>query len=328
VKNDADWLLQAELPDGALGHYVDRVKVWPYLANEAAMGLARATEVTGDTTYVTAAWRWLAWYQAHQDAHGFVTDYDVVNGVPKSTGDMDSTDAYAGTFLLATRTAWKASADTVTLASLHGGISQAVNAIEATQDGDGLTWAKPAWHVKYLMDQAETYAGLRAAAEVATALDDDALAQRARADAQRMATGIASLWDAATGAYDWAKHDTGARQVTDWHVLYSDALQQAWAVTYGLRPGGADLLARFTSVQPAWAQPTDPALFTAGRSTVGYWPQAGLGLLLNGQRAQAAAAAASIRAAAIASQKQWPFDTGVAGMLILLESGDTNYIAH
>jgi len=37
-------------------------------------------------------------------------------------------------------------------------------------DADGLTWAKPSWHVKYLMDQAEVYAGLVAAidAELAT----------------------------------------------------------------------------------------------------------------------------------------------------------------
>src|SRR5437764_5172940 len=73
VRADADWLLQAQLPDGAIGHYVDRVKIWPYLANEAATGLAQATKVTGDTKYVSAVWRWLQWYQAHEDVNGFVT---------------------------------------------------------------------------------------------------------------------------------------------------------------------------------------------------------------------------------------------------------------
>src|SRR5207253_11260873 len=153
VRADADWLLIAQLADGAIGHSVDQVKVWPYLGNEAAMGLARATEVTGDAKYVTAAWKWLRWYQAHQDASGFVTDYNVSAGVETSTGDMDSTDAYAGTFLLATRRAWKASGDSASLATLRTGVGKTVAAIEATQDTDGMTWAKPAWHVKYLMDQ-------------------------------------------------------------------------------------------------------------------------------------------------------------------------------
>ena len=77
---DADWILKSQLPDGAIANYVDRQAVWPYLSNFAAMGLARATGVTGDRKYLNAAWSWLAWYQAHQDAQGFVTDYTVVNG--------------------------------------------------------------------------------------------------------------------------------------------------------------------------------------------------------------------------------------------------------
>jgi hypothetical protein len=329
VRADADWLVSAQLSDGAIGHYVDRVKIWPYLGNEAALGLARATQVTGDVKYVAAVWRWLGWYQTHQDASGFVTDYDVVSGVEISTGDMDSTDAYAGTFLLAARKAWQATGDLNSLRNLRPGIGAAVRAIEATQDADGMTWAKPAWHVKYLMDQGETYAGLRAAAQMATALGDGALAQRATADASRMATGVASLWNATTGAYDWAKHDTGVQIPTDWTLLYSDSLQQPWAVTYGLSNGTAaqSLVTRFISAQPNWANPTATALFTAGPATVGYWPAAGLALLQTGQTAKAATAASSIRNAAVAANRAWPFDSGVAGMLVLLESGDTTYLS-
>ena len=101
VRADADWILAAQLPDGAIAHYSDRVAVWPYLANFAAQGLLRATEVTGDQKYLDAAWRWFGWYQAHMDAQGFVADYAMRDGVLTSTGFMDSTDAYAGTFLSA-----------------------------------------------------------------------------------------------------------------------------------------------------------------------------------------------------------------------------------
>src|SRR5207247_2794352 len=96
VAAEADWIMSARLPDGAIANYVDRQAVWPYLSNFAAMGLAKAGVVTKNTTYAAAAWSWLAWYQAHEDPQGFVTDYSVTNGVASSTNDMDSTDSYAG----------------------------------------------------------------------------------------------------------------------------------------------------------------------------------------------------------------------------------------
>src|SRR5436190_17001699 len=100
VAAEADWIMSARLPDGAIANYVDQQAVWPYLSNFAAMGLARATQFTGRTEFAAASWRWLHWYQAHENGTGFVTDYKISGGSPVSTGDMDSTDAYAGTFLL------------------------------------------------------------------------------------------------------------------------------------------------------------------------------------------------------------------------------------
>src|SRR5919106_4116315 len=133
VRADANWILSARLSDGAIANYVDRQAVWPYLANFAAMGLARATVVTKDKKYVEAAWKWLSWYQAHMDAQGFVTDYVVKDGRAVSTGFMDSTDAYAGTFLLAVRDIYRANANRTRLKTLKKGIVLAVKAIEATQ---------------------------------------------------------------------------------------------------------------------------------------------------------------------------------------------------
>ena len=163
----AEWIMRAAMADGAIAHYVDQKAVWPYLSNFAAMGLARASRTTGDPRYVAAVWRWLRWYQDHQDGNGYVTDYNITNGAPVSTGDMDSTDAYAGTYLLGS--ARGLAHDRRPAAGARPSIagSGAVAAIESTQQSDGLTWATPSWRVKYLMDQAETYAGLRAAQELA-----------------------------------------------------------------------------------------------------------------------------------------------------------------
>ncbi|MDX6202210.1 MAG: hypothetical protein QOJ83_1710, partial [Frankiales bacterium] len=60
---------------------------------------------------------------------------------------------------------------------------------------------------------------------------------------------------------------------------------------------------------------------------VGYWPVVGWGLLRTGQPGQAASAAASIRTAALSTGRAWPFTTGIAGQLILLEAGDLSLIA-
>src|SRR5207247_4457519 len=87
VAAEADWIMSARLPDGAIANYVDRQAVWPYLSNFAAMGLAKASGVTKNMSYVAAAWTWLSWYQAHEDTQGFVTDYKVSNGTLVSTND-------------------------------------------------------------------------------------------------------------------------------------------------------------------------------------------------------------------------------------------------
>ena len=323
VAADADWIMTARLSDGAIANYVDRQAVWPYLSNFAAMGLAKATTVTGNASYVGAAWSWLSWYQAHMNPQGFVTDYTLQNGVLTSTGDMDSTDAYAGTFLLAVREAYRANANKTQLTALAAGVSNAVRAIEATQDTDGLTWAKPSWHVKYLMDQGESYAGLLAAVDIANVLRNSTLANQAMADALKMKNGVATLWNAANAGYDWAKHDTGATTPADWSVLYSDSLQEAWAVAFGLvdTVRSPVLLSKFNTAQASWHLPTATAVFSGGSSgQVGYWPVAGLGFDAIGSTL-GATASNDIRSAALSAGRAWPFTTGNAGELILLESG-------
>ena len=322
VRSDADWIMSARLADGAIANYVDRQAVWPYLSNFAAMGLARATEVTKDTKYVKASWTWLAWYRAHMDTRGFVTDYVVRNGQLVSTGFMDSTDAYAATFLMALRDTYRADPSLTRLRANRAAVTAAIKAIEATQDADGLTWAKPDWHVKYLMDQAEVYAGLLAGAEIAKTLNDLALRKRALADSVRVRDGVARLWDGTANAYDWAVHGDGARTGASWSVLYPDALQQAWAVAFGLVPAtrGALIMSRFVTEQPAWDEPLALATFAGGMSQpVGYWPVAGLALRRVGS-VLAVAGGTSIRTIASNTGRAWPFTTATAGQLILLSA--------
>jgi hypothetical protein len=322
VRSNAEWILSAQLGDGAITISPHAAAIWPYLSNLAAVGLASATVATGDRRYVDGAWRWLDWYQAHEDSAGTVTNYTVVGAAVASTGTEDSTDAYAGTFLMAVAAAHAADPLPANLETLRRGMAGAMAAIEAVQDADGLTFAKPSWHVKYLMDQSETYAGLHAATAVWADLGDRSEAARASRDAERIRAGVASLWDPADGAYDWALHGETGHQRTDWSELYPDALEQLWPVAYGLAPVGtaAQLIARFGFAHPNWAMPT--ALDDIGGSpqVIGYQAVAAIAFAAAGDASRAAAAASTIEAAAEKAGRAWPFTPADAGELISLET--------
>ena len=329
VAVDADFLRGLQLPDGAIVSDVTARQVEPYVANYAAWGLARAARFTGDAGYLEAALRWLSWYQDHMGPDGIVHDYVVVDGIPEVTDDEDSVDATSGVFLLATREAYLAadrSSRPELLGRFRSGISRAVSAIESLRDGDGLTWAKSSWRVKYLMDNAEAYGGLLAAAELARALGDAPLAWSANEGSRRARSGVARLWNAEREAYDWAEHENGDRQPTDWTVLYPDAVEQAWAVAFGvvepLRARG--LMTRFLQAQPGWDRPTGTSTYWDGapyRHGTGFWPIAGLALQRVGESTRAAAAAAHIRQGALEIDRRPPFTTGSQGQLILLSTG-------
>jgi hypothetical protein len=321
--SDADWVLTAQLADGSVGSSTDRAVVVPYQSNLAVIGLADAARATGDATYSDAAWRALDWYAAHEDPDGFVTDYQVVDSELVSTGTMDSTDAYAGTFLVALRQVWRAAPDIRHLRDLAPAIQGAVDAIEATMDADGLTWAKPSWHVKYLMDQAEVYAGLVAATQLERELNDTVQQTRATALALRVKAGVDALWNPSTGSYDWAVHEDGTRVTTNWTTLYPDAMEQAWAVAFGVVDASRApaLLQTFATQHPEWSSPTAATTIDGKPGAVSYWPEVAWAFRRIGLGASADDAVATIRAAALAASRAWPFGTADAGALVVAETG-------
>ena len=321
VLEQAEWTMRAVLPGGAIASYVDRRRVDSYLGSFAAWGLARATATTGDTRYAAAAWRWAEWYAAHMDGNGFVTDYDVAADLTTltSTGGMDSTDAYAGLFVVALDAAATAAPDAERLRRLTPAVGRALDAMNATMMPTGLTGATPQWMVAYLMDQAEVYAGMRAAVAIAERVGDVVLADRARRAAEGIRVSVERLWNPATQSYDWAVHDTGVRDDTDWSRLYPDALQQVWAVAFGFATGdrATALLSRFQAEHPEWSTPTASSLYNDGPRVTGYWPMTLTAMRATGGAAAVPAAARSIVDAGRASGYAWPYTTAIAGQVVL-----------
>lgn len=332
IVTEAKWIISAQIPDGAIGVWPDTPTVrlvWPDLAGAAAAGLARATEVTGDPTYAEHAWAYLQWYASvEQPGTGYVTDYNIVGGTtPVSTGEFDSTDAYAGTFLAAAWDTYVATGDQSELAALAGGIAGALHAIASTQQPDGLTWATPSWQVAYLMDNSQAYGGLVAASRLEDALGNGGLARQAALRAAAMEAGIQSLWDPSTGAYDWARQANGWQHATQWSNIYPDALEQVAAVEWGAVTGAraTTLMTTFAKDHPDWSVPTDEAQFLSGATVttqpVGYWPMAGVAFNAVGRYGQALTGLSQILTAAGKVNYDWPFTTGNAGDAIIALSG-------
>jgi hypothetical protein len=313
---DATWIESAMLPDGALPETPGSAAISPYLADLATRGLASAA-AAGDPSAAAAGWAWCRWFARHQRSDGLITDFVESPGGPRSTGLMDSVDGYAGTYLSAVRDLYAATRDAAEIRDLSSAVDAAARAVESLQDSDGLTWAKPSWHVKYLMDEAEAYDGLLAAAQIDTALGEDGSSRRWARDAARLRTGVSDLWDPIAGAFDWGVTEGGGRHRADWSLLYPDAMQQVWAVAYGLADQGqaAIVMAHFTGTHPSWAIPDGSSRTPSGLAPNGYWPVALWAL--RAVRADISTPLRSLANGAAALTRTWPFTVAVAGELMV-----------
>lgn len=337
MRIEADYIITMRLGDGVITTSADRKKVVPYQANFAAIGLARAYALLRDTRYSHAAWRWVEWYRDHMLADGTMPDWIYTSSwIP--SGIPDSTDAYAGTYLSAVLAVFQATGDLTRLRGLHEAIVKAVGAIELTADSDGLHFARPGWDFKYSMDEAEAYAGFRAAEDLGALLRDSSLEARARTNADRLLSGSVKLIDPATGLYLWALHRDGTRVPAPIEWIYPGASAQAWAVADGLTTGtnARNLMARAEAAQPYWDRPSATAQYADNQpicnnqtpcfAPVGFWPRFALGHLEVGNTRRALTGALNIHKHANVAGRGFPFTPADSGQMIMV-FGDARVIA-
>jgi hypothetical protein len=250
--------------DGAILYTATQVE--PYYANIAAIGAIHAG------VDLAAVQRWMAWYVLRSkdpnpwSIPGAITDYNVTaGGALQSTGGADSVDAYAATFLSLAATAWRdGDAPLRTyVAGLQPDIERIASAIDAVTDSDGLTWALPAYRLKYVMDNSEVYRGLMDLADLRTnAYGDVAGGLRATAHAQQIQTAIAGVyWDSGRGAFALALDASGNKiwpQAGNWY----DQTTQLWPILHGViapsSTAAQTVYAGFSSAFPAWQQLQKP----------------------------------------------------------------------
>lgn len=301
LEPDIDWMMRAVFtasdPAGtqnAIAWYVDKTKIRPYEASYAAIAFASAYRAFNVQKFADTAWNWCTWYRDHMETDGTMYDWDIVSGVLTKDSTRDSTDAYAGMYLMALRAANLVAPRPLT--AFQTSIGNALSAIELTQQSDGLTWALPTFLAKYMLDQVETVSGCFAAKGLSTILGDNGTAIRALTDGNKMLAGIANLWDTNTpvhSAYDWFVAGDNTRTVTNWATYYPDSVQNAWPVAFQVAPRArrSGLMGQFLTSQPNWADQYITGRYDAmdaiALQVAGYTTQASVGLDLIANRSQA-----------------------------------------
>jgi hypothetical protein len=257
-------LTTSQRADGAIPYTATNVT--PYFANIAATGAAR----TGSDLATVRAW--IAWYVLRsRDPNpwgiaGAITDYTILaNGNLQSTGTADSVDAYAATFLTLVSTAWQyGDAPTRTyVQGLQTDVERIASAIDAVTDVDGLTWALPTYHTKYVMDQSEVYAGLNDLATLRSSAYGDiagGLAASQRAATLR-ATILSTFWNDARGTFAIGMDASGAQTLPNPGV-WADAMSQLAPILHGVIAPSSSVAAgvygRFNAAFPSWTSLVKP----------------------------------------------------------------------
>ena len=249
----AQWMRSSSVAaSGAILYGLSQIN--PYYSNLAAIGLTR------DPASYSTVQRWMQWYISHLNwpdkwgLYGTTYDYDYNNGIETSRVSADSTDSYAATFLSLAWAFYQTgdSAAQNYVKSIASQLDSIGGVLIQTQQSDGLTWAKPDYQIKYLMDNCEAYRGLRDLAAVfQNALGDGSKATYYNAAADHMLQGIESMWS--NGAWAMYKDNAGNLMTPNMGTWYPDATSQLFPVLQGVIPASDSRSQQaYASLNNAW----------------------------------------------------------------------------
>ncbi|HHX01953.1 MAG TPA: hypothetical protein GX739_04695 [Firmicutes bacterium] len=255
LAEEREWLVKTAItPDGAVATgSIANGRVVPYFANFGMIGLI------DDPDYLPYAADWINWYFEHVNevdlfgSPGTIYDYRLQGGKAISNDDYDSSDAYAGTFFTLCWKYIEQGGDTSIFEGRHDDFLLVASAIEYVWHND-LTWAKPNYKIKYLMDNIEVWKGLEALPKILISLYDD---QENAAKYKDMAERVYNAIDKMMWLGDAFRMHLGKATV-DWSVWYPDATAQVWPIWSGLLkeddPRRDMIWERFNEFHPNWPE--------------------------------------------------------------------------
>ncbi|MBO5935362.1 MAG: hypothetical protein J6Q94_07710 [Clostridia bacterium] len=226
----------------------------PYFADFAALALLDDADEYADEVKKYTDWHFDHLNTKEIDCNGIdgtIYDYIITVADGKVTGETvketdgkktyDSTDSYAATFLMVLEKYYEKTNDADYILSHCKDIERIVNAMLSTLH-KGLTFAKPDYEVKYLMDNSEVYEGAIAAfalfRDVICPSDSsyDKTAEKCEKTAEKIVAAIEKyLWNASENHYESAIfRDRKAAYEFSWDEYYPDATAQLFPIIHGV----------------------------------------------------------------------------------------------
>lgn len=276
IEAESIWLSELQTPLGAILLSNNNGSLWndstkftvePYFANFAMMGLL--DNPTPQNLIVVK--KWIEWYISHLNTS--TTDY---NGLPGTVyvyqvyatdqtrevaqRKYDSTDSYAATFISLLKKYIEKGGDITYVKNLEPKIKIVADVIIATQDTDGLTWAKPDYKVKYLMDNCEVFEGLTCYVWlIENILSDKSGFSFYKNRAEQCLNAIETrLWNESNQTYNW--HLTGESK---WLKLYPETIAQSFPIFFNIiSPTSARAKMLYNSICERYPNLFDNGLWT------------------------------------------------------------------
>lgn len=258
VASETAWLASIQLDNGAIPMYATQngeATVNPYFADFAAMALLDKEAMYKDNVISYMDWHFDHLNDSASDYNGVdgtiydytvtVSDGKVVNEeitLKDGKPSYDSTDSYAATFLMLLEKYYSVTGDSEYILLHKDEIVRICEAMLSTLHM-GLTFAKPDYEVKYLMDNSEVYEGLVSAVSLFDNVlgEDDALktvSLKCTYALQWMSQKIESnLWNANAGHYYSGIFKNGD-PISEfiWDEFYPDATSQLFPIIHGVIP--------------------------------------------------------------------------------------------
>lgn len=185
---------------------------------------------------------YLQWYFDHLNypdldgLTGTIYNYEISEaGKETPTNDYDSVDGYAGTFLYLLNLYHRQTGDRSLIKKNWVKIKDIAYLIPYLQGEDGLIKVrlKSNYNVKYLMDNSEAYAGIKAFQELAgrAGYDQDPYYIETAKNIKEAL--LETMYNNDTGNFYWAVDDK-VKHAANWQILYPDALAQIFPIYFGL----------------------------------------------------------------------------------------------
>ncbi|HEX3624351.1 MAG TPA: hypothetical protein VH280_02890 [Verrucomicrobiae bacterium] len=266
--------------------------VSPYSANLAVIGLLQSRAPNG----WTVAERWIDWYFGHLNSQSApdgvpYNHFYRANGDGETTcvkpGDSslchynDATDSAAATFFLVLQAAYEAHASSslFNTPERKKRVEKLATLVLNLQQSDGLCWAKSDYHVKYVEDNSEVFAGLCALANLERDVFHDAQrSAKYHNVSERVRRGILTeLYDPKARLFCVAKFENGDHPAPNLNTWYPDTQAQLWPVLFGViapndsrARGAAAMINNHWNgrVRPDWAR--DPQHVNQGWAEAGH----------------------------------------------------------